>query len=225
MTEFLSKSCTAFAGSRLLASGPLVEVALAVKAAVEGSAATSILVFDDATGRVIDIDVRGTKADMIAGLARGRSEHAGKPEVRSAALSQSPEGVTAQPRGPGRPKLGVVAREVTLLPRHWEWLATQPGGASVALRRLVEEARRAGGTKQQIRAAQEAAYHFMVAMAGDLPGFEEATRALFADDRARFERHIASWPDDVRGHAIKLAFAARQVDSSPTDSREREGKS
>src|SRR3984957_11907417 len=105
------------------------------------------------------------------------------------------------PRGRGRPKLGVVAREVTLLPRHWEWLATQPGGASVALRKLVEEARRTHADKDKIRKAQERAYHFMSAMAGDLPGFEEATRALFADNRSKFKETIGTWPVDVHDHA------------------------
>lgn len=106
-------------------------------------------------------------------------------------------------RGRGRPKLGVVAREVTLLPRHWEWLAAQPGGASVALRKLVEEARRSQSGRA--RQAQERAYHFMNAMAGDLPGFEEATRALFAGDREGFAERIAGWPTDVREHAAWLA--------------------
>ena len=113
----------------------------------------------------------------------------------------------AEPRGRGRPKLGVVAREVTLLPRHWDWLNSQPGGASVALRKLVEEARRASGDRDRIRAAQESAYHFMSAMAGNLPGFEEAARALFAYDRRGFGDLIAAWPEDVRDHVIKLAFA------------------
>jgi hypothetical protein len=102
----------------------------------------------------------------------------------------------------------VVAREVTLLPRHWEWLADQRGGASAALRRLVDEARRAsGGVKR--RAAQETAYRFMSAMAGDLTAFEEAARALFADDRSRMEQHMASWPQDIRDHVLRLAWGDR----------------
>ena len=109
------------------------------------------------------------------------------------------------PRGPGRPKLGVVAREVTLLPRHWEWLAQQSGGASVAIRRLVEEARRAGEDKDRIRQAQEAAYRFMSAIAGNKPHYEDAIRALFAGEQARFEKLIAEWPADVRDHASRLA--------------------
>ncbi|MGH8444214.1 MAG: DUF2239 family protein, partial [Solimonas sp.] len=111
-----------------------------------------------------------------------------------------------EPRGRGRPKLGVVAREVTLLPRHWDWLATQPGGASVALRKLVEDARRANAEKDRTRARHERAYHFISAIAGNLPGFEAATRALFADDGATFRKHIAKWPRDVREHAARLGF-------------------
>jgi len=111
--------------------------------------------------------------------------------------------------GRGRPKLGVVAREVTLLPRHWEWLGAQPGGASVALRKLVEVARRASGDRDRGRAARDAAYHFMSVMAGNLPGFEEASRALFADDRRRFAELISGWPGDIRDHVVKLAFSDR----------------
>lgn len=183
--------CTAFDGHRRLASGALREVALAVQRAVRGGAAGP-LVFDDATGRVIDVDVRGTAEELTARLP---SATAGEAEPAPAA-----------PRGRGRPRLGVVAREVTLLPRHWEWLGTQPGGASVALRRLVEEARRASAGPDRARRAREAAYRFMHAVVGDLPGFEEASRALFASDRARFASLVAGWPADVREHVTLLAF-------------------
>jgi len=190
MSDAVARLATAFDRERRLASGPLIEVAMAVKAAVVAGAEGPLLVFDDATGAVIDLDLRGSHADVAARLA---------------AASEEPPG---PPRGRGRPKLGVVAREVTLAPRHWEWLATQPSGASAALRRLVEEARRSSGAKDRERAAQEAAYRFMAAMAGDLPGFEEATRSLFAKDRAGFERHVAQWPRDVGAYAAKLAEPA-----------------
>ena len=187
--------CTAFAGHRRLASGSLLEVALAVKRAVADRSAGPLLVFDDATGRGVDVDVRGTPEELAVRL--------------SPSLPPSEaEGTPAGPRGRGRPRLGVVAREVTLLPRHWEWLSTQPGGASVALRRLVEDARRAGAGQDRARQARDAAYRFMHAMAGDLPGFEEAARALFASDRARFAGLVAGWPPDVREHATLLAFGA-----------------
>ena len=115
---------------------------------------------------------------------------------------------TAVPRGPGRPKLGVVAREVTLLPRHWAWLARQPGGASVAIRKLVEAASRTGENEDLIRQAQEAAYRFMSVTSGNRPHYEEAIRALFARDATRFEQRIAEWPADIRAHSSLLAERA-----------------
>jgi hypothetical protein len=187
VTDLLTKPATAFDGSRLLSSGPLIEVALAVKRATTAGASGPLLVFDDATGRLIDLDLRGSKADIAARL----SQPAAKP---------------AEASGRGRPKLGVVGREVTLLPYQWDWLAAQPGGASVTLRKLVEEARRNGTAKQKLRQAQDAAYAFMLAMAGDRPGYEEATRALYANDRNRFTELIADWPKDIRRYATRLAF-------------------
>ena len=155
-----------------------------------------VAIFSDATGRAIDLDLRGSDDEIVARLPPA-------PTL----------GEAAPARARGRPKLGVVAREVTLLPRHWEWLTTQPGGASVTLRKLVETARRANGDKDRGRAAHgDAAYHFMSAMAGDLPGFEEASRALFADERRRFSSLIAAWPHDIRDHILRLGFGGDPVD-------------
>jgi hypothetical protein len=198
MTATFSDLYTSFNGYRRIASGSLQTNALAVKRALESGAASPVLIFDNATGRSIDIDTRGSDEEVAARLA---------PFSRPAAALVDSEVPAEEPRGRGRPKLGVIAREVTLLPRHWEWLAAQPGGASVALRKLVEEARRANVDKDKIRKAQERAYHFMSAIAGDLPAFEEATRALFANDRLKFGEQIATWPSDVRDHAIRLAFS------------------
>ena len=170
---------TAFHRFRKLASGSAEDLVRVVKRRPPGE----VLVFDDTTGAQIDFDVRG-KARKIAD------------ELQA-----------AEPRGRGRPRLGVIAKEVTLLPRHWDWLHLQPGGASVALRKLVDEARRTSGDRDRVRAAQESAYRFMSAIAGNLPGFEEATRALFAYDRRHFTNLIAAWPEDVRDYAIRLAFA------------------
>lgn len=189
---------TAFIGQQRLASGPLAEVAIAVMNASRNPAAPPIIIFADATGQPIDLDLRGTERDVVARLPQPASD----PEAAT-------EEASSEPRGRGRPKLGVVAREVTLLPRHWEWLGAQPGGASVALRKLVEEARRANGDADRARAARDAAYRFMSVMAGNLAGFEEASRALFADDRRRFVGLIAGWPDDIRDHVVKLAFSDR----------------
>ena len=183
---------TVFENDHRVATGPLAEVALAVKWMAGRPGASSILIFDDATGRTIDLDLRGSDAEVVARL---------QPAPPPPAPANEP------PRGRGRPKLGVVAREVTLLPRHWDWLAGQPGGASVALRKLVEEARRRNGDHDRARMARDAAYHFMSTMAGNWPGFEEASRALFAGDRHRFAELIASWPPDVRDHIVKLAFS------------------
>ena len=196
MTQSQSRSHTAFHGHRLLASGTLADVAIAVKRADERGSQSALLVFDDETGRVVDLDLRGSESDIVARLEPSRP-------------APGPADAASQSRGRGRPKLGVVAREITLLPSHWEWLAAQPGGASVALRKLVHEARRSGGGKADMLVAQEAAYRFMSAMAGDLPGFEEASRALFANDPAQFARCIANWPDDVRAYSTRLAFGAR----------------
>jgi uncharacterized protein len=189
-------SCTAFEGTRRIASGELAEVALRSKEIVDRGGHEPILIFDDVASEPIEIDFRGTADDVVKRLATRTIE--GEPAT---APSQPP-------RGPGRPRLGVVAREITLLPRHWDWLNDQPGGASVALRKLVEAARRANESKDRARRSQEAAYRFLSAMAGNLTGFEEATRALFAGAREHFDAQVQSWPADVRDHARKLAAVA-----------------
>lgn len=194
----LPSTHTAFDGQRLLARGALADVALSVKQAQAARADAAILVFDDQSGKQVDLDLRGGEADI-----RKRYQA----PAATAAPADDTDTAEAAPRGRGRPKLGVVPREVTLLPRHWDWLAAQPGGASVALRKLVEQARRDNEARDQQRQRQEAAYHFMSSMGGNLPGFEEATRALYADDRAGFVRQVAEWPRDVRDYAMGLAWA------------------
>jgi hypothetical protein len=212
--DFLSKPCTAFEGPNCIASGALVDVALAAKAAVERDPAASVLTFDDATGAVVDLDLRGTTAEIVLRLTERSKvvDRAARPQRRSEPGNETNSGVR------GRPKLGVVAREVSLLPRHWEWLAAQSGGASAALRRLVEEARRGDGGQSGARAARDAAYRFMSALAGDFTGFEEATRALFADDHCRFMEHTTTWPPDIRSYAEKLAWSetAKREARQPT---------
>ncbi|MBN3760051.1 DUF2239 family protein [Burkholderia sp. Ac-20365] len=189
-------TCTAFEGVRRIASGTLSEVALAAKAVAERDGGAAVLIFDDLSSRPIEMDLRGSASDVLARLANQQGG-----EI----LPAEPAGdEVATARGRGRPKLGVVAREVTLLPRHWEWLNGQPGGASVALRKLVDGARVASEEKDRLRQAQEAVYRFMTAMAGDFAGYEEATRALYANDVARFEAMTADWPVDVRDHVRRL---------------------
>lgn len=185
---------TSFMGHRRIASGPMLANVLAVKHVLESRVNDPVLIFDDVTGRFVDVNTQGTDEELAQRYAAV--------DVPEAEVEQTEE---EAPRGRGRPKLGVVPREVTLLPRHWDWLASQPGGASVALRKLVEEARRVSAAKDQRRQAQERAYNFMTAIGGDLPGFEEAMRALFADELERFKALLAAWPEEVREHALTLA--------------------
>lgn len=180
-------SYSAFAGSRRIASGKLEDVAAAAAHAASRSDA-SLLVFSDASGDQVDLDLRGTEHEV-----RARYTQALQP------ASEAPA------RGRGRPRLGVVAREVTLLPEQWEWLASQPGGASVALRKLVQEARRAGTLRDRMRHAQERSYKVMVSLAGDRPHFEEAARALFANDMPGLHSNTERWPRDIREHVLRLA--------------------
>ena len=177
-------TCIAFSGIRRIASGNLPEVARAAKAEMDRDRWAQVLIFDDVTSNLIEVDLRGSEPGV------------------------EPVPPQEETRRPGRPKLGVVAREVTLLPRHWEWLAGQPGGASVALRKLVEQARSANQGRDRRRRAQESAYRFLSAMAGNARGFEESIRALFAGERDRFNQIVEPWPVDVRDHARKLAAVA-----------------
>jgi hypothetical protein len=183
-------SYIAFAGVRNAAWGTLRDVATALKALVERDPDAQVLVFDEASGAQVDLNLHGSIEEVLRRLPEPC------PPAESAATTT---------RGVGRPKLGVVAREVTLLPRHWEWLASQPGGASVALRKLVEHAQRGSKENDQLRLARESSYRFINAMAGDQPGFEEAARALFAGNREQFELQMRTWPADVREQARKMA--------------------
>jgi hypothetical protein len=178
---------TAFEGTRLLASGGLRDVAMRAKQAVDQGDGAAILIFDDRTSQPIELDLNGPLGEVLDRLAPLPSP---------------------QPRRPGRPKLGVVAREVTLLPRHWEWLATQSGGASVALRKLVEEAANQHSGEGRRRLGKEACYRFMHIMASDRPGFEDSVRALYANDSVTFTALTEVWPADIGDHARRLAAPA-----------------
>ena len=174
----MNPSVTAFQGKRVLARGSLDEVTLRCREALRQDEHAQLLIFNDETGEQIDLSYRDKPAPA------------------------------EEPRRPGRPKLGVVAREVTLLPQHWAWLAEQPGGASVALRKLVEHGMKANRHKDRVRRAQQATNRFLSAMAGNEPGFEETTRALFRGDGPAFRAEIAHWPADIRSYAGVLAAAA-----------------
>jgi uncharacterized protein len=198
----MTLSFTAFQDSRRIAHGNATEVISACKAVIAKEPQASIVLFDDATGRQVDPDWRGSVAQAVASL------------MPQTASNDGPADAPPVRRGPGRPRLGVVAREVTLLPRHWEWLAGQTGGASVTLRKLVESAIRARPGEAEARQAEEAAYRFMQAMAGDLPNYEEALRAFYRKDDTGFVQNTLSWPHDVREHAQTLVQRARQANAN-----------
>ncbi|MDB5341865.1 MAG: hypothetical protein JWP89_242 [Schlesneria sp.] len=202
MPAHAQTDCAAFEGFCLIASGTLSSVAAKTKKVIDRGERAPILIFDSATGEQIEVDFRREVSDVVKSLPEAPS---------TAAVAENVE-VSAAARGPGRPKLGVEAHEVTLLPKHWEWLRRQSGGASVALRKLVNEASRANEGKDRIRAAQEATYRFLSSIGGNLSGFEEVTRALFAGDQARFHELTESWPKDIRNYGRQMAAAAFPVE-------------
>jgi hypothetical protein len=196
----------AFARHKRIALGEPSEAAARVKSFVDGHPDVPVVVLDASSSQPVDLDLRGSLATILKRLP--------KPSPGDSAPSALPTEVAS--RGPGRPKLGVVAREVTLLPRHWDWLGAQPGGASVALRKLVERSQRASAEQDRRREATESAYRFMHALAGDEAGFEEASRALFAGNLERLTDEVAKWPRDVRAHLLELAARAFAVPADAT---------
>ena len=180
---------TAFAGNRRIAAGNRDTILTEIKQHIDISS-DRVLIFEDASGKQVDFDFSGSLDDV---LERGRA--------RIVRL------------GPGRPKLGVVGREVSLLPRHWEWLEDQPNGISAAIRRLVDEARKREPGAQRARRLRDGIARFMWSMGGDLPNFEEATRALYGETDAHLDELIAAWPADVRDHVIRLVAEARRLDN------------
>lgn len=183
-----STTYLAFAGHFLIARGELSDVAREIRVRLDAGEDRRVAVLHATTSAPVDLDLRGSPDEVAARAEamgnRGRTERA--------------------QRGPGRPRLGVVGKEVTLLPRHWDWLAAQPGGASVTLRKLVEAARKSDHASREVRQRQDAAYRFMLELGGDLPGFEEAIRALYAWELDRMEEIIASWPEDLTTHVRAL---------------------
>lgn len=191
----------AFAAGRRLADGTLADVARAAKIAIDAGEPRAVQVFDDLTSEPWDLDLGGTLEEVVA------RHHFEQPRVALNARGYPVDAADSPPArtGPGRPKLGVVAREVTLLPRHWTWLNDQPGGASAAIRRLVEAARKSKAPADVVRRARDSVNRFLVATLGDAPGFEEAMRALYAGDEKQFTLHSKEWPADLRSHAVHLA--------------------
>lgn len=177
---------TAFDGFKVIAQGNLEEVALLLKRKIRDQKALSALIFSDLTGRQIDLDLSGTEKQVIDRL-----------KVYS---SQEPQANT----GAGRPKLGVIPREISLLPHHWEWLINQDGGSSAVIRNLIDEKIK-NRSSDKIKASQERTYKFLSAIAGNLPNFEEATRYLYRKDKKKFTELISSWPKDIVKHSMALA--------------------
>lgn len=201
-----------FAGQEQVATGDLVEVGLALQARAMKGGDERLVMIDESTGRTLSISLHGTPDQLRKRL-----------EVFAAQLARRGDEAPPARRGPGRPRLGVVSREVSLLPRHWEWLARQPGGASAALRKLVEQARRENAAADRARMARDAAYHFMLELAGDRPGYEEALRALFAGDASALGKHIRSWPPDIRAQAQRMADRAFHLASEAAQAPGRDG--
>jgi len=194
MTHPADLAVTAFDAGRRVASGPLAHVLEDLRHYRILTPAADISVFVDGTGERLPIALDLEPSALLPAAA--------------AALDGQGEQVLAQPapRRPGRPRLGVVAREVTLLPEHWEWLSRQDGGASVTLRNLVDQARQTEAVRDQVRLAHEAAYRYLQAAGSGLPGYEDALRALHAGDAAQFEAQLMGWPEDMREYARSLAF-------------------
>ncbi|MFP8779245.1 DUF2239 family protein [Hydrogenophaga sp. RWCD_12] len=190
----------AFEHHRRTAAGQPATVITAVQQRLASEPNAMPVVLDAVSSERIELDWRAPLGTLLSLLPRPAPE-ASDNEVADEA-----------PRGPGRPKLGVTAREVTLLPRHWEWLARQPGGASVALRKLVQSAMREGSTADAKRRATDAAYRFMSIVGGDLPHYEEISRALFAGELARLRALVGAWPADVSEHLLSLTA---RIDAAP----------
>jgi hypothetical protein len=187
---------TAFEGTTRLFRGTIEQVVLQIKERLGRAENSSVLIFSDNTGKTMDFNFQGKVKDVLKRL-----------EIY---VSKQNCGPVA---GPGRPKLGVISREVSLLPRHWEWLANQSGGASATIRKLIEDAKKRSSAHTSIKHVQERVYRFMSVIAGDMTGYEEALRALYKADRKNFLLHMRDWPTDVRTHVVEMAkpiFEAEQ---------------
>jgi len=171
---------TVFMGQQVLVNGSTEDVLKVLKSRYELQDYSPVLVFEDATGNQMDFDLRGSMEEVL--LRAGQSSS----------------------RSRGRPSLGVASREISLFPRHWEWLESQPRGVSATLRLLVEQERKRNPGAQERRRLQDAANRFLTAMAGNLPNYEEVTRALYADDHERLKILMADWPAGIRNFVHRL---------------------
>jgi len=184
---------TAFAGVRRVAAGTLADVLPVLKRRFDRNRSEIVLVYDDATGRQVDFDLTGPLDEVLE------------------------RALPTASRGPGRPRLGVTSREVSLLPRHWEWLEHQSSGTSGALRRLVERGIAHQPGRERARRIRAALSTVLTAMAGDRPNYEESTRAMFRGDVNGFEALVKRWPRDIRTYAVERARAADRAEREGAD--------
>lgn len=194
MNTSITQAATAFNNTNKLANGPLIEVIMAMKTAIIENQNAKILCFLDENGAMIDFDLSGSNEQIIARLLT---------QFKAPSTSEQIEIIETQSKA-GRPKLGVIAKEVTLLPRHWEWLGAQNGGASATLRRLVEIAAKESIGIAARKNAQNATYRFLQNIAGDFENYEEVLRAIFADDFEKMRNLMKNWPQDIQNYAQKL---------------------
>ena len=195
MNASLISQITAFEVEKIFCSGPKIEVILAMKNELSKSPNKRFLCFEDTSGQQIDFDISGTKEEIIQRLS---THTITAPEPISADENKAID------KKLGRPKLGVVPKEVTLLPRHWLWLGAQSGGASATIRRLVEQASKANSGENKRKKCQESAYRFLSAVAGNYPNYEEVLRAIFRDDEKMISNLTSEWPKDIVTYAQKL---------------------
>lgn len=178
--------CIAFSGDIKISSGPILKVAEATKKHLIKKPNSDIQIFDHDTGQFLEVDFRGSLSQVVE-------------RMKKSFIIE-----TEKIRGPGRPKLGVVSKEITLLPKHWDWLNLQANGASGSIRKLIDEAMKRNVAKDELKRSQNSVYKFMTIMAGNYPLYEEALRAFYANDNAKFKYIITNWPKDVRDHLLKM---------------------
>ncbi len=172
-----SERYSSFIGDRHLFTGDLKGMLSQTHAYISRHGEEGLLIFDNFSGRQIDYNFRVSLEELL-----------GKE------LPPTPK------KGPGRPRLGVVCGEISLLPRHWDWLQRQRQSASATIRRLIEAAMKEASPEEKTREAIDAAGKFLWTMAGNLSDFEEASRALYAQKWHILDAITAAWPEDIAKH-------------------------
>lgn len=162
---------TAFRGDTRIITDSLFNVALALQKQSE----MNVLVFNDQTGQQIDLDLSGSEDDL-------KQRYTEVEYVKKV----------------GRPKLGVISREITLQQKHWNWLDQQSSSASAVIRKLIDKELNDPSSESNIMLAKQAIDHFMLAMLGNMPNYEEATRALYQGNKSHFLALIHNYPKDLK---------------------------